>query len=94
MLNSETRSSRFFKLLKVNPAFALGHSGMDCWNPANMDLFPEASLQSWMTAVHAGMTMTCIFMRGRAWLMKYSPVNTSSQKTLNNQEIFARVVAA
>jgi hypothetical protein len=25
-------------------------------------MFPEASLRTWMPAIHAGMTMICIFM--------------------------------
>ena len=26
-----------------------------------MDVFPEASMRTWMSAIHAGMTIICIF---------------------------------
>jgi hypothetical protein len=48
---------------------------MDCWNQADTDVC-GCILQTWMPAIHAGMTMICTFhvLWGERKIMTYSVV--------------------
>jgi hypothetical protein len=55
-------------------------------------MFPDASLQTWMPAIHAGMTKICIFMFcGRAYDHELLRGGEVFRRMLNVVGRFARV---